>query len=200
MSFTTTNMSGLRTWGFERGDAEMRVALQAGWRRSDLAWERLMEAANLAWLEGRAGESGRKFLAADLVARLRFGKGDPRRATAAACRARLAERSGKAAGTLQARALREFGEVKDFVQAMQISPRSRSSLFHLRMEALHRETYHDNLRLRLGKIADETREHLEALSSGHQPAHRLYSRWRGEKPGVFDDTRKLLGACLLIVE
>ena len=33
---------------------------------------------------------------------------------------------------------------------------------------------------------------------GQAPRHRLYERWRGEKPSVFDDTRKFLAAALLI--
>ena len=190
MSFMTTSMFVPPIWGFDRNDAEMRLALQAGWRRSDLIWERLMERA---LSEGRA----RDLWLADWLARLRFSRGDPRRATAAAGRARASGRAASAAG-LGRRALAEFAGVEAFIETLEIAPRARSSLFHLRMEARHRETYHDNMRLRLNKIAAETAEHLEALTSDARPSHRLFSRWRGEKPSVFDGTRKLLGACLLI--
>ena len=64
---------------------------------------------------------------------------------------------------------------------MEIKPRIRSSLFHLRMEAKHRGQYQDNLRLRLGRIADETGETLAHLGRAQRP-HRHFARWRGEKP------------------
>ena len=84
------------------------------------------------------------------------------------------------------------------IAAMQIAPRARSSLFHLRMEARHRDTYHANMRKRLTAIAGETAGSLANMAAGKAPAHRLYSRWLGERPSVHDDTRKILSACLLI--
>ncbi|QYX58621.1 tetratricopeptide repeat-containing protein [Roseovarius sp. SCSIO 43702] len=173
-----------RIWGFDRADAEWHVARGAGWTRADLAWERLMETG----CAGTGKAARRRFLAADLLARLRFAPGDPRRATAAAARWRL---TGAEAHRL--RALREWQGVESYIETLEIRPRARSSLFHLRMEARHRDTYHANLRKRLTAFATEMRETLEG--EGH---HRHAARWRGEKPTVFDDTRKLLAACLLI--
>ena len=165
MSFMTTTMSVLPIWGSDGRDAELRLARLAGWRRSDLVWERLMERG---LSEERAGDLRR----ADWLARILFPRGDPRRATAAAARARRAFEAGNTARAtaLRHRALREFEAVEDFIAGLQIAPRARSSLFHLRMEARHRETYHDNLRLRFSKIAAETRAHLEALTSGARPS------------------------------
>lgn len=190
----------LRTLGYDRGDAEMRAALASGWTGRDLIWERWMERALNAHQDGSGVRAVSGLRAADLIARLGFPTGDPRRATACAGLARLLYRRGKMrrARAWQERAIREFAGVDAFIADLRISPRARSSLFHLRMEALHRDTYHGNLRLRLGRIAEETREHLASLTSDAAPPHRLYSRWRGEKPSVFDDTRKSLGACLLI--
>ena len=200
MNFTTTNMFVPRIWGFDRGDAEMRLARQSGWTRADLIWERLMEAANTAIIDGNGPQATWYLRLSDGLAGLRFAKGDPRRATAAAGRALMLYRARKPARAikLQKRAIDEFRCAADFIHGMQISPRARSSLFHLRMEALHRNTYHDNLRIRLGRIADETRESLALLTSPTSSGHRHYARWRGEKPSVFDDTRKILAACLLI--
>lgn len=200
MSFTTMNMSALRILVFDRGDAEMRVALQSGWTRSDLIWERWMEAALTSAADGHKKRAMLRLRLADLLARLWFPSGDPRRAAAGASVARLLYRSGKTrrAEAWQRHAILEFSGIDAFISDLRISPRARSSLFHMRMEALHRGTYHDNLRRRLGKIAGETREHLKALTSDAQPPYRLFSRWRGEKPGVHDDTRKSLGSCLLI--
>ncbi|MDT8328540.1 MAG: hypothetical protein RQ750_14340 [Roseovarius sp.] len=86
------------------------------------------------------------------------------------------------------------------IGAMQIAPRARSSLFHLRMEALQRGTYHHNFRLRASRIADEVRGAIRALEQGAKPNCRLYTRWKGERPTVYDDTRKVIGACLLIID
>lgn len=192
MNSTTTNMSAPRIWAFSRGDAEWRLARDAGWTRADLAWERLMETGCRS-LEKTSDRSlfktaARAFLTADLLARARFASGDPRRATAAAARWRL---SGD--DRHRQRALREWSGVDGYIETLEIRPRARSSLFHLRMEARHRDTYHANLRKRLSVFAAEMRDTLDGTG-----AHRHASRWRGEKPPVFDDTRKVLAASLLI--
>ena len=201
MSFTGTNTSAPRIWGFKR-DAEMRVAREAGWSRADLAWERLMERALAQAGDGRVRQAMRLFRLADLLARAAFPAADLRRAAAPANLAVLQFRSGARgeAERLQARALRIWAGAAAQVEEMQIAPRSRSSLFHLRMEALHRDTFHANLKTRVGLIAVETGETLRNLTSGRAALHRHASRWRGEKPTVFDGTRKVLGACLLLLD
>jgi hypothetical protein len=201
MSFTAMNTSAPRIWGFKR-DAEMRVARAAGWSRADLIWERLMERALAAAGEGRARKAMRLFRLADLLAGMAFPGADLRRAAAPANLAVLRFRAGalEKAEVLQARALRVWAGAEAQVAAMQIAPRSRSALFHLRMEALHRETYHGNLKTRVGRIAAETGETLRNLTSGRAALHRHASRWRGEKPVVFDGSRKVLGACLLLLD
>lgn len=200
MSYMTMNMSALPIWGFDRNDAEMRIARQAGWTRSDLVWERLMETGLTHAVDGKPERALRLLRLADWLARARFSRNDPRKATAPAARARLLYRLGKhsAAEALQKRALTAIKPLDTFISSLNIAPRARSSLFHLRMEARHRDTYHENFRRRLFKIADESRAHLITLTSPTSPPHRLLSRWRGEKPTVFDDTRKCLAACLLM--
>lgn len=193
MSFMTMTMFAPRIWEYDFSSPRARVALEAGWRRSDLLWESLMEAGCAACAEGRADEAVRAFRRAWWVARL-FPKSDLRRA---ACMAALGVVTQSRRRVSRARA--QFATLAaEAVEAMQIAPRARSSLFHLRMEARHRETYHGNLRLRLSKIAGETEQSLAAMEQGRAPAHRLYSRWLGERPTVYDDTRKVLSACLLI--
>lgn len=201
MSFTETNTSAPRIWGF-RPDAELRAAREAGWSRADLAWERLMERALAAAAAGRSRQVMRLFRLADLLARAAFPAADLRRAAAPANLAVLHFRRGGLAEAerLQARALRVWAGAAVQVAAMRIAPRSRSSLFHLRMEALHRDTFHANLKTRVGRIAAETGETLRNLTSGRAVLHRHASRWRGEKPAVFDGTRKVLGACLLLID
>ncbi len=195
-------MSALRILGFDPGDRELRMAREAGWRRSDLIWERLMEAANAAWCAQRRISAKRLFRLAHLVAWARFRPGDLRRATAAAGLAKIFAGEGRAAraGRFQQVAQAEWRSVEDYISMLEIRPRARSSLFHLRMEARHRDIYHQNLRTRFLKFADETRDSLNAIGGDGPPSsqRRYYSRWWGEKPAIFDDTRKLLAACLLI--
>lgn len=193
MSSTTMNMFAPRIWGSDFSSAQSRVALNAGWRRSDLLWEALMEKGCAAYGERDAAGARRAFGRACWVARL-FVRSDLRRAASQAALGLSGNSSQKIS-----RARAHFTtHVEAAIGAMQIAPRARSSLFHLRMEARHRDTYHANLRLRLSKIAAETASSLAAMERGRAPGHRLYSRWLGERPTVYDDTRKVLAACLLI--
>lgn len=202
MNFTTMNMSGRRIWGFEYGDCEMQAARAAGWSRADLVWERLMEAGNGQYLEGKTTKSAALFQQADLLAKLVFASSDLRRATSAASLARIAmtaENLPRARGH-QRRALRIWQNAPEQISRMKIAPRSRSSLFHLRMEVKHRDMFHDNMRTRFARFAAETEETLHALAVPAPPPHRHFARWCGERPGMYDDTRKIMGACLLIVD
>ncbi len=181
-------------------DLEMRAARSAGWRACDLNWERLQEEAAVAWAEGRRGDAVRAWRKARRIARWRFRAGDPRIATSlanAAFAARLGGREARAR-RLYDRALAAWRAVPERLESIEIKPRARSSLFHLRMEARHRDTYRANLLARLRGFVAEAGEAIEAARDGRPSPHRLYARWRGEKPNVFDDTRKLLSASLLI--
>ncbi|PVA09849.1 tetratricopeptide repeat protein [Pelagivirga sediminicola] len=184
-------------WASRRGDPDWDLARNSGWTRADLTWERLMEAGNEAFCAGHMARAGRLFFYADALARGRFDAADLRRATAPAARAMVRLARGRDAGALIALARQSWHSAPAAVADMEIRPRIRSSLFHLRMEAKHRGQYHDNLRLRLGRIAEETGETLAAMG-GERTPHRHFSRWRGEKPPVFDGTRKVLAAALLI--
>ncbi|MDH3669315.1 MAG: tetratricopeptide repeat-containing protein [Paracoccaceae bacterium] len=182
------------------GDAELAAALRAGWRRADLAWERLQEQGNVHLIAGETADATRCFRRAGWIAVFRFRRGDPRHATTLANLAYIDHLAGR-----EARAKRRYAKAKrlwqganEFIQAMAISRRARSSLFHLRMEARHWTTYQENTRKRLSVFAAETEGALNALSEKRAPDYRLFERWRAEKPPVFDGTRKLLAACLLI--
>lgn len=202
MSFTTTNMFAPHIWGFKSADQEMLVARQAGWKRSDLVWERLMESANQNWVSGHHGKAARQFWQADFLAHLVFAPTDLRLATTSANRAIIAQNKGREdqAMQLQKKALHIWQGAAQTIADMQVAPRSRSSLFHLRMEALHRDTFHDNMRVRFERFASETEETFLSLTDEADPKHRHFSRWKGERPSVYDDTRKILAACLLIVD
>ncbi|SMD08095.1 hypothetical protein [Primorskyibacter flagellatus] len=198
----TTNTFGRRIWGFDRSDAEMKMARAAGWSRADLVWERLLEAGNLAWAEGVQAKAASRFRQADLLTRLCFDRNDLRRATCHANLSLIAMAGNKPhrAALHQARALQIWKTAASQIATMNVAPRSRSSLFHLRLEAKHRDTFHDNMRKRFSNFAAETEETLRMLTAPAPSRHRHFSRWRGERPNVYDDTRKIMGACLLIID
>ena len=184
----------------ERAAAERTAALRAGWHAADLDWERLQEQGNALLRGGDRAGAGRCFRRAGWIALWHFRAADPRRATTLAnlgLTDRLAGREGRARRRY-ARARRIWREADRFIAAMQITRRARSSLFHLRLETKHWGTYQDNLRIRMTAFARETAAALAALEQGQPPSCRLFERWRAEKPPVFDDTRKLLSAALLV--
>ena len=203
MSYTEMNMFVPRIWGFDLGSTQAQVARQAGWCRADILWEGLMEAANIAWVKGDRKTAAKTFRRAFWVAKLAFERSDLRHATVQLSLGILAQKAGKkvqAQGYFKKAAQHWDAHAEANIAAMTIAPRARSSLFHLRMEALHRDTYHDNFRTRVGKIADEIRCAIGNLQQDQAAGCRLYARWIGERPTVYDDTRKVLGACLLVLD
>lgn len=203
MSYTEMNMFVPRIWGFDLGSTQAQVARQAGWCRADILWEGLMEAANIAWVKGDRKTAAKTFRRAFWVAKLAFARSDLRHATVQLSLGILAQKAGKkvqAQGYFKKAARHWDAHAEANIAAMTIAPRARSSLFHLRMEALHRDTYHDNFRTRVGKIADEIRCAIGNLQQDQAAGCRLYARWIGERPTVYDDTRKVLGACLLVLD
>lgn len=195
MSFMTTTMFAPRIWGFDFAAPSARVALQAGWGRRDLLWESLMEQGCAHFATGDVPTARRAFRRARLLCWL-LPAADLRRAASDAALGVVLHAPDRLA-----RASDAFDQhAAQAIAAMRIAPRARSSLFHLRMEARHRDTYHANMRKRLTAIAGETARSLADMAAGQAPAHRLYARWLGERPSVHDDTRKVLSACLLIPE
>jgi len=189
-----------RILDFSPRDAEYRAARAAGWGRGDLLWERLQERGNACYDAGDRAGAARAWWRAYWLGRVLFGPTDPRRATGLANLGhadRIAGREARARRRF-AGALRLWGGVDAFIARMTIARRARSSLFHLRMEAQHWDTYCDNTRRRLRAFAAETAGALDALARGEPVRCGLSRRWRGEKPSVFDDTRRFLSAALLV--
>ena len=203
MSSMTMNTYVPRIWGYDLKSPEARVALESGWSRADLLWEHMMERANMARAEGQGTLAVRLLRRADMLARLCFASNDLRRATGLINLA-IADLERGASARAERRLDRAAAlwdkTARTAIDDMQIAPRSRSSLFHLRMEALHRDTFHGNMRVRFGHFADETFETIRALRAGQAATHRHFGRWRGERPVVYDDTRKILSACLLVFD
>jgi len=182
-------------------DAGMRAARAAGWSRWELVWERWQEAAHAAAAAGDIGRAAELWRRAHLLGCLALPRGDPRRVTGLANAAwadRSAGRGARAARRYRAALEGWRAGAAGWVAAVEPAPRARSSLFHLRMEMRHGETYLANLRRRLTAFAAETEAALAALADDRAPEGRFATRWRGEKPPVFDDTRRFLAAALLI--
>ena len=88
-------MSAQRTSESDNGKSEMRAALAAGWRRTDLVWERLQIRGNAAWINGDHTGARRNFLIAWMLARIFFKRGDPRIATSIANVGLMAREAGQ---------------------------------------------------------------------------------------------------------
>ena len=179
---------------------EWAMAERAGWRKADLAWEKLQERGNTQFLAGDRAAATKSWRRAGRIAFWRFSLSDPRRATSLANLALIDRLSGKESRARRryARARRIWRCVDRFIARMRIARRARSSLFHLRMEAKHWTTYEENTRKRMIAFALETADALAALERGEAPPCRLFGRWRAEKPAVFDDTRIFLAAALMV--
>ncbi len=199
MNFTTTTMSAPPTSASDRR-TQRAMARKAGWHLADLTWEGLQEAGNAHLLADDHRAAAACFRRAAWLAYFCIARDDPRRATSLANQAAMDRLAGreKRARRRYAEARRIWAGTVPWITGMTIARRARSSLFHLRMEARHWDTYQENMRTRMARFATETGEALAALEQGSPSPHRLYGRWRGEKPAVFDDTRKLLAAALLV--
>ena len=181
-------------------DTALAAARSAGWRGCDLGWERLQERAHEALRSGDTAYAARLWRRAWWLALLRIPRGDPRYATSLANAGMAARLAGNEtlARRRYARAFRLWGTAPEGVERMAITRRARSSLFHRRLESLHWDTYQRDLRRRALNFAREAAACLDAASLGDSVPFRPHDRWRGEKPAVFDDQRKFLGAALLL--
>ncbi|MGH6946777.1 MAG: hypothetical protein ACREDZ_05570 [Kiloniellales bacterium] len=173
----------------------------AGWSDQEVRWEHLCERAAKLATAGGASEAAPHWAEALFLARQSFAPIDPRLATSIANHA-FALRLGGDSATA-AELFREAMTIWDasgqWIAALRIERRARSSLFHLRMEAKHWKTYEATMRKRLELFAREGREALAALAEERAAASRGLSRWWPEKTPAYTDARKLLAAVLLIV-
>ncbi len=80
---------------------------------------------------------------------------------------------------------------------------ARSSLFHMRMEVRHRDTYRARWQERWREMAGEVRMRLAALNASPDAldatAADALARWRRERPAMLNDTRKLMAASFLLL-
>jgi hypothetical protein len=179
--------------------------LDAGWSEADLAWEAAAERSaeavasnNYELAKAEAGKALR-------LARASFQPIDPRLGTSFAnfglCLAFAGDDSGR--DRLLADALEVWRRADPWIARMDAPRMARSSLFHMRMELRHRDTYRARWRERWLELTEEARERLKALDSNHGGSVSIgadaFARWRRERPAMLNDTRKLMAAvCLLL--
>jgi hypothetical protein len=179
--------------------------LDAGWSEADLAWEaateRAAEAVAQNDLELAKEEAGKALR----LARASFEPIDPRLGTSFANFGVCLVLAGDNSGTdrLFADALDVWRRADPWIARMDAPRIARSSLFHMRMEMRHRDTYRARWRERWLELTEEARERLAALNSdpgGSAGAGGdAFARWRRERPAMLNDTRKLMAAvCLLL--
>ena len=179
--------------------------LAAGWTEADLAWEqtceRAVEAVARADAAGAKEETGRALQ----LARANFETIDPRLGTSLANFAVCLFLTGDAQGnaTLLGEARDVWAGAGPWIARMDAPRVARSSLFHMRMELRHRDTYRARWQQRWAEIAAEAKARLEALSQSaavsEKSASEALARWRRERPAMLNDTRKLMAAAFLLL-
>jgi hypothetical protein len=203
MSCTTTSMCGGRISVAE--DWSVEDLLSAGWSESDLAWEGAAERTVAAAAQGDHGLAKHEAGLALRLARAEFEPIDPRLGSSlanfGAC-LQLAD-PGSEMAPLFREALQVWRSAGPWIARMDAPRVARSSLFHMRMELLHRDTYRERWRQRWEEIAAEARARLEALNAAQAAspavAGEALARWRRERPAMLNDTRKLMAAAYLLL-
>ncbi len=184
---------------------DLKELVNAGWSETDLAWETAAESTADAAVQNdylRAKEEAGQALQ---LARANFEPIDPRLGTSLAnygvCLSLAADDQAKA--SLFAKALEAWKGSGPWIARMDAPRVARSSMFHLRMEARHRDTYRGLWQQRWREIAAETVKRLEALNAPDAavtaPAGDTLIVWRRERPAMLNDTRKLMAAALLLL-
>ena len=174
-------------------NATLTAARAAGWSSADLCWEQTQEAAARRCIAGDAAAAARRWRRALRLARRHFPADDPRLACALANAAR-AQLPPDAAQLRAAQALWRRSAL--WVDGISLPQRARSSVHHFRMEQRHRGVYQTHARRALHEAAAQARALLDGEMQ-RSTAQQL-AQWKVSKPPSFDDSRKLLAACLLL--
>lgn len=174
---------------------------RAGWTEEDLTWEQIQVAAAEALAEGDTATATELWDAGLGLARDAFGDKDPRLAASLANSAAARRLAGQdeAAAALVEEALAIWDRAEPWIAALKPERRSRSSLFHLRLESKHPGGYEHHSQARYCELAAQGRARSEALGAGTARPKIDLDRWRRERPAGYTDGRKLLAAVLLQV-
>ena len=136
------------------------------------------------------------------LARASFAADDPRLGTSLANHAHTLRAAGKgvAADDLLKEARTVWSRSPAWIAAMTAPRVARSSMFHMRMEQRHRETYEERWQGKWQELADEAQKKLSVMNSENrkEDAGAALARWRRECPAMLNDTRKLMAAAILL--
>ncbi|MGH6824723.1 MAG: hypothetical protein ACREC7_03280 [Methyloceanibacter sp.] len=186
-----------------------RELLNAGWSEADLAWEAASERAAEAIAKEDYARAKDEAGNALQLARTGFEPIDPRLGTSLANYGLCLSLSGHsgAVAPLFREALDVWRRADPWIARMDAPRVARSSLFHMRMEALHRDTYRARWQQRWHEMAGEAKARIKAriegLSAGNGAAGatgaEALARWRRERPAMLNDTRKLMAAAFLLL-
>jgi hypothetical protein len=175
----------------------------AGWSEADIDWESASKTA-LQYLAGGDLDRTREEIAKSLrIANAEFSADDPRLGASLANHGAALIAGGKPELSRRSLgdAVRIWRSCDPWVAKMTAPRAARSSLFHLRMEQRHRPTYEARWRIKWAELVDEARERIGEgaviLASAAEASERV-ARWQRECPAMLNDTRKLMGAVLLL--
>jgi len=176
------------------------VLERAGWTNAEVIWEQIQEVAAESERAGDHDDASELWRGALELAREHLPPGDLRVAASVANAAVAERRTGDAATAerMLDEALALWDAGAGWVETLKPATSARSSTFHLRLQAKHPGGYDRFPRERYRTLAGEGRAILVARREGRADASDRLDRWRTERPGGFDDWRKLLGAVLLI--
>ena len=203
MSCMTTSTSGEPISVAENWSVE--DLLNAGWSEDDLAWEQSAERSVEALAQGDIALAKQEAGAALRLARSKFEPIDPRLAASLVNFAASLRQGDPASdiAPLFREALDIWRRADPWIARMDAPRVARSSLYHMRLEALHRDIYRERWRVRWREIAAEAKLRLEALNAApdSSPAapSEVLARWRRERPAMLNDTRKLMAAAYLLL-
>ena len=180
--------------------------LSAGWTEADPVWEATTERAAEAAAQGDCERAKTEAGHALQLARAGFDPGDPRLGTSLANYGLCLRLAGDAGSheTLYREALDVWCRADAWIARMDAPRVARSSLFHMRMEARHRDVYRERWLKRWREMADEATGRIAELRNAKDvvaatAAADALARWRRERPAMLNDTRKLMAAAFLLL-
>jgi hypothetical protein len=179
--------------------------LAARWSDADLAWEKAAERTLDAITQNDIALAKDSAALAVQIARASFASIDPRLGTSLANYGLCLTLAGddRSVEALLREALEVWRGASPWVDRMEAPRVARSSLFHMRMEALHRDTYRERWLKRWRETVIEAKERLNACDASADrlatAAQESLTRWRRERPAMLNDTRKLFAAAFLLL-
>ncbi len=198
MSMSSEPTSVVDNWS----DQEL---LKAGWTDADLEWEHATAEFTGCLADNQFDEAAKLAGRALFLSRNEFSAGDPRLATALANHAYCLAIEGdrNLADKMIGEARNEWKNSRLWIESMKASRVARSSMFHLRMELRHRDTYEENWRTKWRQMADSASERVKLQLPKTAPnrvaAAEALSRWQRSRPAMLNDTRKLMAATYLLL-